>query len=89
MSGGSAQGTVSLTPPVNMVSGTDVTLTIEAEGPGGTDSNYAVLRLSVLSKVISEVSDRLMKHSALVTFQWNRMFGLYKEMKCITGINYR
>ncbi|XP_067297300.1 von Willebrand factor A domain-containing protein 7 [Pseudorasbora parva] len=50
-SGGSAQGTVSLTPPVNMVSGTDVTLTIEAEGPGGSDSNYAVLRLSVLSKV--------------------------------------
>lgn len=51
VSGGSAQGTVSLTPPGNMVSGTDVTLTIEAEGPGGSDSNYAVLRLSVLSKV--------------------------------------
>lgn len=53
MSGGSAQGTVSLTPPGNTVSGTDVTLTIEAEGPGGSDSNYAVLRLSVLSKVKS------------------------------------
>ncbi|XP_048052804.1 von Willebrand factor A domain-containing protein 7-like [Megalobrama amblycephala] len=51
VSGGSAQGTVSLTPPADMVSGTDVTLTIEAEGPGGSDSNYAVLRLSVLSKV--------------------------------------
>uniref|UniRef100_A0A8C2KG00 von Willebrand factor A domain-containing protein 7-like n=1 Tax=Cyprinus carpio TaxID=7962 RepID=A0A8C2KG00_CYPCA len=51
VSGGSAQGTVSLTPPGNTVSGTDVTLTIEAEGPGGSDSNYAVLRLSVLSKV--------------------------------------
>ncbi|XP_051559968.1 von Willebrand factor A domain-containing protein 7-like isoform X2 [Myxocyprinus asiaticus] len=50
-SGGSAQGTVSLTPPANTVSGTDITLTIEAEGPGGSDSNYAVLRLSVLSKV--------------------------------------
>ncbi|XP_051758261.1 von Willebrand factor A domain-containing protein 7-like [Ctenopharyngodon idella] len=50
-SGGSAQGTVSLTPPADTVSGTDVTLTIEAEGPGGSDSNYAVLRLSVLSKV--------------------------------------
>ncbi|XP_067261338.1 von Willebrand factor A domain-containing protein 7-like [Chanodichthys erythropterus] len=51
VSGGSAQGTVSLTPPADTVSGTDVTLTIEAEGPGGSDSNYAVLRLSVLSKV--------------------------------------
>ncbi|XP_077102559.1 von Willebrand factor A domain-containing protein 7 [Siphateles boraxobius] len=50
-SGGSAQGTVSLTPPADTVSGTDITLTIEAEGPGGSDSNYAVLRLSVLSKV--------------------------------------
>ncbi|XP_056092844.1 von Willebrand factor A domain-containing protein 7 [Rhinichthys klamathensis goyatoka] len=50
-SGGSAQGTVSLTPPADTVSGTDVTLTIEAEGPGGSDSNYAVIRLSVLSKV--------------------------------------
>jgi len=52
-SGGSAQGTVSLTPPAETVSGTDVTLTIEAEGPGGSDSNYAVIRLSVLSKVTS------------------------------------
>ncbi|KAK2909106.1 hypothetical protein Q8A67_004943 [Cirrhinus molitorella] len=51
VSGGSAQGTVSLTPPANTVSGTDVTLTIEAEAPKGSDSNYAVLRLSVLSKV--------------------------------------
>lgn len=51
VSGGSAQGTVSLTPSGNTVSGTDVTLTIEAEGPGGSDSNYAVLRLSVLSQV--------------------------------------
>ncbi|XP_067260115.1 von Willebrand factor A domain-containing protein 7-like [Chanodichthys erythropterus] len=50
-SGGNAQGTVSLTPPADTVSGTDVTLTIEAEGPGGSDSNYAVLRLSVLSNV--------------------------------------
>ncbi|XP_026100494.1 von Willebrand factor A domain-containing protein 7-like [Carassius auratus] len=51
VSGGSAQGTLSVTPPGDMVSGTDVTLTIEAEGPGGSDSNYVVLRLSVLSKV--------------------------------------
>ncbi|KAA0722105.1 von Willebrand factor A domain-containing protein 7 [Triplophysa tibetana] len=49
-SGGSAQGKVSLTPPVDTVSGTDVTLTLEAEAPGGTDSNFAVLRLSVVSK---------------------------------------
>ncbi|XP_051982691.1 von Willebrand factor A domain-containing protein 7-like [Xyrauchen texanus] len=51
VSGESVQGTVSLTPPANTVSGTDVTLTMEAEGPGGSDSNYVVLRLSVLSKV--------------------------------------
>ncbi|XP_056625168.1 von Willebrand factor A domain-containing protein 7 [Triplophysa dalaica] len=49
-SGGSAQGKVSLTPPVDTVSGTDVTLTLEAEAPGETDSNFAVLRLSVVSK---------------------------------------
>lgn len=55
-SGGSAQGIVSLTPPAETLSGTDVTLTIEAEGPGGADSNYAVLRLSVLSKVGSDIS---------------------------------
>ncbi|XP_059410430.1 von Willebrand factor A domain-containing protein 7-like [Carassius carassius] len=51
VSGSSAQGTVFLTPPGDTVSGTDVTLTIQAESPGGSDSNYAVLRFSVLSKV--------------------------------------
>ncbi|XP_065121412.1 von Willebrand factor A domain-containing protein 7-like [Paramisgurnus dabryanus] len=51
VSGGSAVGIVSLSPPADTVSGTDVTLIIEAEGPGGIDYNYAVLRLSVVSEV--------------------------------------
>ncbi|XP_030643664.1 von Willebrand factor A domain-containing protein 7 [Chanos chanos] len=50
-SGGSANGTITLTPPSNTLSGTDVTLTVEAEGPGSADSNYVVLRLLVVAKV--------------------------------------
>ncbi|KAG5843591.1 hypothetical protein ANANG_G00152520 [Anguilla anguilla] len=46
----SAQGIVQLLAPGSTPSGTDVTLTIEAESPGG-DSNYVVLRISVLNKV--------------------------------------
>ncbi|KAL6487768.1 hypothetical protein MHYP_G00043940 [Metynnis hypsauchen] len=49
--GGSANGTVTLAAPRNTTSGSDVTLTIEAETPGGADSNYAVLRLSVVALV--------------------------------------
>lgn len=50
--GGSANGTVNLTAPINTTSGTDVTLTIEAEAPGGADTNYVVLRFTVLRTVI-------------------------------------
>ncbi|XP_051258148.1 von Willebrand factor A domain-containing protein 7 [Dicentrarchus labrax] len=49
--GGSANGTVNLTAPINTTSGTDVTLTIEAEAPGGTDTNYVVLLFTVLRTV--------------------------------------
>lgn len=35
----------------NIESGTDVTLTIEVEDPGGQDANYAVLRFSVITTV--------------------------------------
>ncbi|KAF7710209.1 von Willebrand factor A domain-containing protein 7 [Silurus meridionalis] len=49
--GSSASGTVTVKPPASTASGTDVTLTILAEGPGDADSNYAVLRLSVLAEV--------------------------------------
>ncbi|XP_047463491.1 von Willebrand factor A domain-containing protein 7-like [Mugil cephalus] len=49
--GSSANGTVTITAPPNTLSGTDVTLTIEAEAPGGTDTNYVVMRLTVLSPV--------------------------------------
>ncbi|XP_056313202.1 von Willebrand factor A domain-containing protein 7 [Danio aesculapii] len=45
--GGSAQGNITLITPSDTESGTDVTLTIEAEAPGSTDLNYATLRLTV------------------------------------------
>ncbi|KAG1925181.1 von Willebrand factor A domain-containing protein 7 [Pimephales promelas] len=47
----SAQGTVTLTAPANTESGTDVTLTIEAEDSETSDSNYVALRFNVLTKV--------------------------------------
>lgn len=50
-SGGEANGTLTITPPSSTASGTDVTLTLEAKAPGGVDSNYAVLRLSVVKKI--------------------------------------
>uniref|UniRef100_A0A668A4N0 Uncharacterized protein n=2 Tax=Myripristis murdjan TaxID=586833 RepID=A0A668A4N0_9TELE len=50
-SGGKANGTVTLTVPASAASGTDVTLTIEAENAATSDTNYAVLRLSVVAKV--------------------------------------
>ncbi|XP_071754168.1 von Willebrand factor A domain-containing protein 7 [Centroberyx gerrardi] len=43
--------TLTITPPVNTPSGTDATLTIEAKSSSGVDSNYIVLRLSVITKV--------------------------------------
>lgn len=53
--GKSTEGTVNLTAPLNTPSGTDVRLTIEAEAPGGLDTNYIVLRISVLNPVIFSV----------------------------------
>ncbi|XP_069002307.1 von Willebrand factor A domain-containing protein 7-like [Embiotoca jacksoni] len=47
----SANGTVTLSAPLNTPSGTDVTLTIEAKAPGGTDTNYIVLRFSIVNTV--------------------------------------
>ncbi|XP_065121280.1 von Willebrand factor A domain-containing protein 7-like [Paramisgurnus dabryanus] len=44
--GGSVQGTGTLTVPSNTESGTDVTLIVEAEAPGSTDLNYATVRLT-------------------------------------------
>ncbi|XP_061888792.1 von Willebrand factor A domain-containing protein 7-like [Entelurus aequoreus] len=49
--GGKANGTVTLTAPDTATSGTDVTLTIEAEDAAATDINYVVLRFSVAAKV--------------------------------------
>ncbi|CAN9493256.1 unnamed protein product [Ophioblennius macclurei] len=53
---GGANGTVTLTAPRNTPSGTDVALTIEAEAPGGGDSNYVVLRISVVNSVTDFVA---------------------------------
>lgn len=50
MTGNSTNGTVTLSAPLNTPSGSDVTLTIEAEAPGG-DTNYVVQRFSVFNTV--------------------------------------
>ncbi|XP_017272500.1 von Willebrand factor A domain-containing protein 7 isoform X2 [Kryptolebias marmoratus] len=49
--GQSANETLTITPPSNTQSGTDVTLTIEGRSSSGADSNYVVLRLSVVTKI--------------------------------------
>ncbi|KAK0134880.1 von Willebrand factor A domain-containing protein 7 [Merluccius polli] len=49
--GGSANGTVTLTAPLNTPTGTAVTLTIQAESPGSTDTNYVVLVFSIVARV--------------------------------------
>ncbi|XP_054897241.1 von Willebrand factor A domain-containing protein 7 [Poeciliopsis prolifica] len=51
-SGKYANATLTITPTADTESGTDVTLTIEAKSSSGVDSNYAVLRLSVVHKII-------------------------------------
>ncbi|XP_057699949.1 von Willebrand factor A domain-containing protein 7 [Corythoichthys intestinalis] len=49
--GAYTNGVLTITPPSNTSSGTDVTVTLEAKSPNNVDSNYAVLRLSVLTKI--------------------------------------
>lgn len=49
--GNRANDTVTLSAPLNTPSGTDVTLTIEAEAAGGQDTNYVVMRFSVFNTV--------------------------------------
>ncbi|CAN9509884.1 unnamed protein product [Ophioblennius macclurei] len=46
-----ANATLVITLPKDTLSGTDVTVTIEAKSSSGADSNYAVLRLSVMTKI--------------------------------------
>ncbi|CAL8329839.1 unnamed protein product [Lota lota] len=46
-----ANATLTITPPASTPSGTDITLTIEAKSSTSVDSNYAVLRLSVVTKI--------------------------------------
>ena len=49
--------TLTITPPANTPSGTDVTLTMEAKSSSGVDSNYAILRFSVVTKVTRQILD--------------------------------
>ncbi|KAM4620396.1 von Willebrand factor A domain-containing protein 7-like [Polymixia lowei] len=51
VTGVSTNGTVNLTAPLNTTSGSDVTLTIEAEAPGAADTNYVVLQFSIMTRV--------------------------------------
>ncbi|KAF1395599.1 hypothetical protein PFLUV_G00013220 [Perca fluviatilis] len=46
-----ANATITITPPADTSSGTDVTLTLDAKSSSGVDSNYVVLRFSVVSKI--------------------------------------
>uniref|UniRef100_A0A3P9LEQ7 von Willebrand factor A domain containing 11 n=1 Tax=Oryzias latipes TaxID=8090 RepID=A0A3P9LEQ7_ORYLA len=46
-----SNATLTVTPPANTQSGTDATLTIEAKSPDGADSNFIILRLSVVTKI--------------------------------------
>nr|XP_019939290.1 PREDICTED: von Willebrand factor A domain-containing protein 7-like [Paralichthys olivaceus] len=43
--------TLTITPPAGTPSGTDVSLTMEARSSTGADSNYVVLRMSVVTKI--------------------------------------
>ncbi|KAM8741550.1 von Willebrand factor A domain-containing protein 7-like [Acanthopagrus schlegelii] len=47
--GKDVNGTVTLTAPRNTPSGTDLTLTIEAEAAVGGDTNYIMLRISIIN----------------------------------------
>ncbi|XP_029009131.1 von Willebrand factor A domain-containing protein 7 [Betta splendens] len=42
---------ITITPPATTPSGTDVTLTLDAKSATGVDSNFAVLKLSVVTKI--------------------------------------
>ncbi|XP_023197671.1 von Willebrand factor A domain-containing protein 7-like [Xiphophorus maculatus] len=50
-SGNSTNGTVTLLAPLSIPSGSDVILTIVAETPDGSDTNYIVLRFSVVNSL--------------------------------------
>lgn len=55
--GNRVNSTVTLSAPLNTPSGTDFTLTIEAEAPGDKDTNYVVLLSSVVNTVIEKKSN--------------------------------
>ncbi|KAM6984482.1 von Willebrand factor A domain-containing protein 7-like [Tautogolabrus adspersus] len=65
--GETANGTVTLSAPRNTPSGTDVTLTIEVEAPGGEDTNYVMLRFTVINRI----TDFTQPECELLTLQSN------------------
>ncbi|XP_053712755.1 von Willebrand factor A domain-containing protein 7-like [Synchiropus splendidus] len=50
-SGKYTNSSLTITPGINTVPGTDVTVTIDAKSVVGADSNYAVLRFTVINKI--------------------------------------
>lgn len=56
-----ANSSVTITPPAATPSGNDVTVTLEAKSSSGADSNYIVLRFSVVTKVSRHLLDILME----------------------------
>ncbi|MBN3304681.1 VWA7 protein, partial [Amia calva] len=50
-SNGTARGTFALSVPATVASGTDLTITVEAQSTSNSDFNYAVLRLAIDKKV--------------------------------------
>ncbi|KAG7214480.1 hypothetical protein INR49_022992, partial [Caranx melampygus] len=46
-----SNNSLTITPPDNTPSGTDVTLTLDAKSSSGVDTNYIVLRMSVVTKI--------------------------------------
>ncbi|XP_037327460.2 von Willebrand factor A domain-containing protein 7-like isoform X1 [Pungitius pungitius] len=51
-----ANSSVTITPPADTPSGSDVTVTLEAKSSSGADSNYIVLRFSVVTKITDFVA---------------------------------
>ncbi|KAA8586838.1 hypothetical protein FQN60_000674, partial [Etheostoma spectabile] len=83
--GGSANGTVNLTAPSNTLSGTVVTLTVEAVAPGGTDANYVVLRFTVTDGAEGTGVNRVSLRQGNGTLNTS----LAADNKTITLVSYR
>uniref|UniRef100_A0A8C7YHQ0 von Willebrand factor A domain containing 11 n=1 Tax=Oryzias sinensis TaxID=183150 RepID=A0A8C7YHQ0_9TELE len=71
--------TLTVQPPADTESGTDITLTIDAKSSSGADSNYVVLRMSVVTKVTLSSKQLVFKtlsqiHRFLFLFRYKKSF---------------